>query len=66
VETIRRTDPVDTTALGRLVEKSFTTTPARILGDGDDVVMITKTTAGGESAWQADVLTYRSGKRERC
>jgi hypothetical protein len=36
-----------------------------ILGDGD-VVMITKTTAGGESAWQADVLTYRSGKRERC
>jgi uncharacterized protein len=31
-------------------------------GDGDDVVVITKITAGGESALQADVLTYRNGK----
>lgn len=48
--------------LGKLAEKSFTTTPERILGDGDDVVVITKTTAGGESAFQADVLTYHNGK----
>ena len=48
--------------LGKLAEKSFTTTPERIVGEGDDVVVITKTTAGGESALQADVLTYRNGK----
>ena len=42
--------------LGKLAEKSFTTTPDRILGDGDDVVVITKITAGGESGLQADVL----------
>ena len=48
--------------LGKLAEKSFTTTPERILGDGDDVVVVTKITAGGESGLQADVLTYRNGK----
>ena len=48
--------------LGKLAEKSFTTTPDRILGDGDDVVVITKITAGGESGLQADVLTYRNGR----
>jgi uncharacterized protein len=48
--------------LGKLAEKSFTTTPERIIGDGDDVVVVTRTTAGGESALQADVLTYRDGK----
>ena len=48
--------------LGKLAEKSFTTTPDRIVGDGDDVVVITKITAGGESALQADVLKYRNGK----
>jgi uncharacterized protein len=48
--------------LGKLAEKSFTTTPERILGDGDDVVVVTKVTAGGESALQADVLSYRNGK----
>jgi ketosteroid isomerase-like protein len=48
--------------LGKLAEKSFTTTPERIVGDGDDVVVVTKTTAGGESGLQADVLTYRDGK----
>jgi uncharacterized protein len=47
--------------LGKLAEKSFTTTPERILGEGD-VVVINKITAGGESGLQADVLTYRSGK----
>jgi ketosteroid isomerase-like protein len=48
--------------LGKLAEKSFTTTPERIVGDGDDVIVITKITAGGESGLQADVLTYRDGK----
>lgn len=48
--------------LGKLAEKSFTTTPERIVGDGDDVVVITTITAGGESGLQADVLTYRNGK----
>ena len=48
--------------LGKLAEKSFTTTPERIVGDGDDVVVVTKITAGGESGLQADVLTYRGGK----
>jgi ketosteroid isomerase-like protein len=48
--------------LGKAAEKNFTTTPERYLADGDDVVVITRTTAGGESALQADVLTYRNGK----
>lgn len=48
--------------LGKLAEKGFTTTPERVLGDGDDVVVITKITAGGESGLQADVLSYRDGK----
>jgi uncharacterized protein len=48
--------------LGKLAEKSFSTTPERIIGDGDDVVVVTRTTAGGESGLQADVLTYRGGK----
>ena len=48
--------------LGKLAEKSFTTTPERIVGEGNDVVVVTKTTAGGESGLQADVLTYRGGK----
>jgi uncharacterized protein len=48
--------------LGKLAEKSFSTRPDRFLGDGDDVVVITRVTAGGESALQADVLTYSNGK----
>ena len=48
--------------MGKLAEKCFTTTPERIVADGDDVVVITKITAGGESGLQADVLTYRDGK----
>ncbi len=47
---------------GKLAEKSFTTTPSQFLGDGDFVVAIGEVTAGGESAHQADVLTYRDGK----
>ena len=48
--------------LGKIAEKSFTTTPERFFADGDDVVVLTRVTAGGESALQADVLTYRNGK----
>jgi uncharacterized protein len=48
--------------LVKLAEKSFSTKPDRYLADGDDVVVITKITAGGESGLQADVLTYRDGK----
>jgi uncharacterized protein len=48
--------------LGKLVEKSFTTTPYRFLADGDDVLVLTHVTAGGESGLQADVLTYRNAK----
>lgn len=51
-----------TELLGKLAEKSFTTTPQRFFDDGDDVVVITETTAGGETGLQADVLTYRNGK----
>ena len=51
-----------TELLGKLGEKSFTTMPEHIVGAGDDVVVITNITAGGESGLQADVLTYRSGK----
>ena len=47
--------------LGKLAEKSFTTTPERIIGDGDDVVVVTRITAGEETSLQADVLTYRNG-----
>ena len=39
-----------------------TTTPERIVGEGDDVVVVTKITAGGDLELQADVLTYRGGK----
>lgn len=48
--------------LGKLAEQSFTTRPERFFADGDDVVVLTSITAGGESALQADVLTYRNGK----
>jgi uncharacterized protein len=48
--------------LAKLAEKSFTTAPTRFLGDGDDVVVLTQTTAGGESGHQADAYTFRNGK----
>ena len=48
--------------LGKAAEKSFTTTPERFVADGNDVVVITRVSAGGESALQADMLTYRNGK----
>jgi uncharacterized protein len=48
----------------KLAEKSFTTTPSRFLAvDGDDVVVVLgQITAGGESAPEADVCTFRGGK----
>ena len=46
----------------KAAEKSFTTTPSRFLADDDVVVVLTQVTAGGESAPQVDVITYRDGK----
>ena len=48
--------------VGKLAEKSFTTTPSRFLADDDVVVVLTEVNAGGESATEADVLTFRDGK----
>jgi ketosteroid isomerase-like protein len=46
----------------QLAEKSFTTTPSRFLADEDVVVVLGEVTAGGESAPEADVSTFRGGK----
>ena len=46
----------------KLAEKSFTTTPSRFPADGDLVVVLGQITAGGESAPEADVCTFRGGK----
>ena len=46
----------------KLAEQSFATTPSRFIADDDLVVVLTQVTAGGESAPQADVLTFRDGK----
>jgi ketosteroid isomerase-like protein len=46
----------------KLAEKGFTTAPERFLGDDDVVVVLTRITADGQSADQADVLTFRDGK----
>jgi ketosteroid isomerase-like protein len=46
----------------KLAEKSFTTTPSRYLADDDAVVALGQITAGGESAPEADVMTFRGGK----
>jgi len=59
--TYRGKDEV-TKFFAKLAEKSFTTTPSRFLADGDDVVAIGQITAGGESAPEADVSTFRDGK----
>jgi ketosteroid isomerase-like protein len=48
--------------VGKLAEKSFTTRPSRFLVDDDVVVVLTEVNAGGESATEADVLTFRDGK----
>jgi uncharacterized protein len=46
----------------KLVEKGFTTEPQHFLGDDERVVVLTRITVAGESADQADVLTFREGK----
>jgi uncharacterized protein len=46
----------------KLAEKSLTTTPQHVLGDGERVVVLTQVTLGGESWDAADVLTFRDGK----
>jgi len=46
----------------KLAEKSFTTEPEHFLADDERVVVLTKTTADGQSSDQADVLTFRDGK----
>ncbi len=48
--------------LKKLAQGSFTTTPNRFLADDDVVVVLTDVTAGGESAAQADMYTFRDGK----
>ncbi|MDQ6649456.1 MAG: nuclear transport factor 2 family protein [Actinomycetota bacterium] len=46
----------------KLAGKSFTTEPEHFLADDERVVVLTKTTADGQSSDQADVLTFREGK----
>ena len=46
----------------KLAEKQFATTPQYWFSDDERVVVLTQITVGGESADQADVLTYREGK----
>ena len=45
-----------------LASKSFQTQPEHFIADGDHVVVLTRTTADGQQAEQADVLTFRDGK----
>jgi hypothetical protein len=46
----------------KLAAKSFQTQPEHFIADGDHVVVLTRTTADGQSSDQADVLTFRDGK----
>ena len=41
-----------------LAAKSFRTEPQHFIADGDQVVVLTRITADGQSADQADVLTF--------
>ena len=45
-----------------LASKSFRTEPQHFIADGDHVVVLTRITVDGQSADQADVLTFRGGK----
>ena len=51
-----------TELFAKVAEQSFTITPSRFLADDDVVVVLTQVTAGGESAPEADVFTFRDGK----
>jgi ketosteroid isomerase-like protein len=52
--------------LSRLAEKSPTIRPRHFLADGDMVVVLSDTTAGGETAQDAEVYTLRDGKTVRA
>jgi uncharacterized protein len=52
--------------LSRLAEKSPTIKPRSFLADGDMVVVLSDTTAGGEAAQDAEVYTLRDGKTVRA
>jgi ketosteroid isomerase-like protein len=52
--------------LSRLAVKSPTIKPRRFLADGDMVVVLSDTTAGGEAARDAEVYTLRDGKTVRA
>jgi uncharacterized protein len=45
-----------------LAGKSFRTEPQHFIADGDHVVVLTRITVDGQSADQADVLTFAGGK----
>jgi ketosteroid isomerase-like protein len=45
-----------------LADKSFRTEPQHYIADGEHVVVLTRITNDGQSADQADVLTFRDGK----
>ncbi|HZA10411.1 nuclear transport factor 2 family protein [Mycobacterium sp.] len=49
----------------RLAEKSPTITPGRFFAEGDTVIVLSETTAGGEKAAAAQVFTIRDGKTVR-
>ena len=49
-------------AWAMLAEKSAMMTPSLFLADGDNVVVIGQFTAGGESATEAILVTFRDGK----
>ena len=46
----------------KLAGKSFSTEPQHFIADGDHVVVLTRTTADGQTSDQADVLTFKNGK----
>lgn len=50
----------------RMAEKSMTVTPRHYFADGDTVVVLSETTAGGETTEAANVFTLRDGKTIRA
>jgi ketosteroid isomerase-like protein len=52
--------------ISRLAEKSTTVNPHRFLADGDTIVVLSETTASGETSQDADVFTLRDGKIVRA
>jgi ketosteroid isomerase-like protein len=52
--------------ISRMAEKSTTVSPHRFLAGGDTVIVLSETTAGGETSQDADVFTLRDGKLVRA